>query len=107
MSLTKNISLTQGLTFTDTIQHLDDNRNPISLVGSVIYGQIQRSTGGNVIVAFTSTITDIGNSVIQYGLTSGVTANIDMGRYVYYIVRYIHYVSCWFLQIYIILYWYF
>jgi hypothetical protein len=94
MSLTKNISLTQGLTFTDTIQHLDDNRNPISLVGSVIYGQIQRSTGGNVIVAFTSTITDIGNSVIQYGLTSGVTANIDMGRYVYYIVRYIHYVSC-------------
>jgi hypothetical protein len=40
-------------------------------------------------------------------LTSGVTANIDMGRYVYYIVRYIHYVSCWFLQIYIILYWYF
>lgn len=73
MALNKNITITQGITFIDTIQHLDNDKNPISLANTVVYGQIQKSAySANVLAAFTATITNYGNSVIEYGMTSTI-----------------------------------
>jgi hypothetical protein len=87
MSTTKNLSLDQGTTFTENIRYLDNSKNPISLTGYTVKGQLRKSYySANATATFTTNITNetTGNITISLGFTT--TANIAAGRYVYDVV---------------------
>ena len=84
MSTIKNLTIDQGTTFSENLYYLDNSNVPIPLTDYTIDGQIQKSfTSANITAVFTTSITDSANAKFNISLTSGVTANIASGRYVY------------------------
>ena len=80
----KNLTIDQGTTFTENLYYLDNSNAPIPLTNYTLDGQIQKSfTSANITAVFNTDITDSANAKFKISLTSGVTANITSGRYVY------------------------
>lgn len=83
MASTKNLVIDKGTTFTEYISYLDNNKNPISLQGYTIAGQMRRSFYSANAVTFSANIIDAANGNVSISLTAAETANIRDGRYVY------------------------
>ena len=84
MAVTKNITLTQGITFQEFVTLEDNQKNPIPFDG-IAYGYIKRSlSSANAVAAFGTQ--KYANSQIAYFMNGPVTANIPAGRYVWYLV---------------------
>jgi len=83
--MAKSIDLTidQGSIFYANLQHLDDNKAPISLAGYTIASQIRRSYYSANAASFSVSSTDLANGKIQLSFTSTQTGLIKPGRYVY------------------------
>ena len=83
MASTKNLVIDKGTTFTEYINYLDNNKNPISLQSYTIAGQMRRSFYTANAVTFTTSIIDAANGNVSISLTASETANLKDGRYVY------------------------
>lgn len=84
MYTTKNLTIDQGTTFSENLYYLDSSNVPIPLANYTLDGQIQKSfTSANITAVFSTSIIDSTNAKFTISLTSGVTANISSGRYVY------------------------
>jgi hypothetical protein len=82
MARTKNLSLDQGVTFSEYIYYLDV-KTPISLSGYNVRSQMRRSYYSANAISFTTSVTDASNGAVQLSLESNITANLIPGRYVY------------------------
>jgi len=83
MATTKNLVIDQGSTFTANVQFLDNSKNPISLVGYTAKSQMRRSYYSANAISFTTNITNTTTGNVSISLTSGQTANLIAGRYIY------------------------
>jgi hypothetical protein len=83
MATTKNLVIDQGSTFTANVQFLDNSKNPISLVGYTAKSQMRRSYYSANAISFTTNITNTTTGNVSLSLTSGQTANLIAGRYIY------------------------
>jgi hypothetical protein len=83
MATTKNLVIDQGTTFSANIQYQDTNKTPISLVGYTARSQLRRSYYSANAITFTANIVNSTTGNITISLTSGQTANLVAGRYIY------------------------
>ena len=83
MASTKNLVIDKGTTFTEYINYLDNNKNPISLQSYTIAGQMRRSFYTSNAITFSASIIDAANGNVSISLTASETANLKDGRYVY------------------------
>jgi hypothetical protein len=83
MATTKNLVIDKGTTFTEYISYLDNSKNPISLQGYTVAGQMRRSFYTANAITFTASIVDAANGNVKISLTALQSANIKDGRYVY------------------------
>ena len=83
MATTKNLVIDQGATFSANIQFLDNSKNPIALTGYDIKSQMRRSYSSANATTFTANITNTTTGNVSISLTSGQTANLIAGRYIY------------------------
>jgi hypothetical protein len=81
MALKANIVIDQGSDFQTTIDVTDDDGNAIDLSTYTGAAQIRKHyTSSN---AFSFTVTASNTGVVTLSMTSGYSANITPGRYVY------------------------
>lgn len=83
MASTKNLVIDKGTTFVEYVNYLDNSKNPISLQGYTIAGQMRRSFYSANAITFSANIVDAANGNVSISLTAAETANIKDGRYVY------------------------
>ena len=83
MATTKNLVIDQGSTFTANVQFLDNSKIPISLVGYNVKSQMRKSYASANATTFTANITSPSTGNVSISLTSGQTANLIAGRYIY------------------------
>lgn len=83
MASTKNLVIDKGTTFTEYISYLDNSKNPLSLQGYTVAGQMRRSFYSANAITFSANLVDAANGNVQISLTASETANIKDGRYVY------------------------
>lgn len=83
MATTKNLVIDKGTTFVEYINYIDNSKNPISLQGYTVAGQMRRSFYSANAITFSASIVDAANGNVQISLTATETANIKDGRYVY------------------------
>ena len=83
MASTKNLVIDKGTTFTEYISYLDNSKNPISLQGYTVAGQMRRSFYSANAITFSANLVDAANGNVLISLTASETANIKDGRYVY------------------------
>lgn len=83
MAYTKNLVIDKGTTFIEYINYIDNSKNPISLQGYTVAGQMRRSFYSANAITFSASIVDAANGNVQISLTAAETANIKDGRYVY------------------------
>lgn len=83
MATSKNLTMDQGSTFSESVTYKDTNKNPVSLSGYDIRSMMRKSYYSANAVVFTSIITDAANGNITISLNFNQTSNIAAGRYVY------------------------
>lgn len=83
MAATRNISIYRGDTYTHQVSIRDSSNVAIDITDRTYTSQIRRSPSSDVILTFTSAITDASNGVVQISLTSTQTASLDTGIYIY------------------------
>ena len=83
MAITKNLEIDQGSTHTIYVQHLDNDKIPISLADYTVSSQMRRSFYSANATVIAASIIDTANGNIQLNLSSTVTANLIAGRYLY------------------------
>jgi hypothetical protein len=84
MAQIKNLFIDQATTYSDHIQFIDNNKQPISLVGYTVRGKMQKShTSANASAIFALDIISNTTGNVRISLTAGDTANIPAGRYIY------------------------
>ena len=84
MAATRNISIYQGDTYAHELRIKDSANANVNITSRTYTGQIRKKRNSDTIAAtFTSTLTNAANGVVVMSLTSGSTANIASGTYVY------------------------
>ena len=83
MATTKNLTIDQGSSFSESVTYRDTNKNPVSLSGYDIQGMMRKSYYSANAIVFTTTVTDATNGNIVISLNFNQTANVAAGRYVY------------------------
>lgn len=83
MAADLNLYIDQGATFRSEITISDDSGVPVDITNYTITSQFRKSYGSTVSTAFSVTLLDPVNGVLELSLTSTQTANIKPGRYVY------------------------
>lgn len=82
-----DLYLEQGTTFVTSVTLDGNNGEPYDLTYFTVRGEARRSYySSNVSLAFTSTIADASNGVIQLSADSAVTANVSAGKLVYDVI---------------------
>lgn len=83
MATSKNLTIDQGSTFSESVTYKDTNKNPVSLSGYDVQGMMRKSYYSTNAIVFTSTVTDAANGNVNISLNFNQTSNIAAGRYVY------------------------
>lgn len=82
-----DLYLEQGTTFVTSVTLDGNNGDPYDLTYFTVRGEARRSYySSNVTLAFTSTIADASNGVLQLSADSAVTANVPAGKLVYDVI---------------------
>ena len=82
MATKANIVVDQGATFTTSISIVDDTDTPFNLTGHTGAAQLRKHFSSTNATSFAVSL-EGANGVISLSLTSGQTANLAGGRYVY------------------------
>ena len=83
MAAVRNISIYRGDTYLHEITIRDSSNASIDISDRTYSAQVRRTASSDVILTFTSTVTDAANGVLQISLTSSQTSSLDSGIYIY------------------------
>jgi len=84
MAAIRNISIYKGDTYTHEVTLKDASNAAIDITDRTYLAQIRRSaSSADIVLTFTSTITNASGGVLQLSLTSAQTTNLQAGTYTY------------------------
>lgn len=83
MAANRDISIYRGDTYIHEIRINNSSNTPIDINNRSYDAQIRKTVSSDVLISFTSTITDAANGVLQISLTANQTSNIKPGIYIY------------------------
>lgn len=84
MAALRNISIYKGDTYTHEVSIKDSSNTAIDISGRTYLAQVRRTASStDVVLTFTSTVTDAEGGVLQLSLTSDQTSNLQSGNYTY------------------------
>lgn len=88
MTITAHLQIDQGSTFTDRLQYLDGNNDPVNLTGYYLRGFLRETYSSQNAFALNLDYDNITTGNIVVSLTSQETAYLEKTRYVYDIEGY-------------------
>lgn len=80
----RDITIYKGDTYTHEVRIKNSANTAINITGRTYKSQIRKSKASDeIVIAFTTTITDAANGLVTFSLTASNSANINVGTYYY------------------------
>jgi hypothetical protein len=89
MAITKNLSINQGSSFSESLNYVDNLGNPVNLTGFFLRGTLRESYYSISALGLTSDFVNAANGQISISLNSEETTFLDSKRYVYDVEAYL------------------
>jgi len=84
MAGVRDITIYKGDTYTHEVRIKNSSNTAINITGRTYKAQMRKSKASDeIVISFTTTITDAANGLVTFSLTAGNSSNINVGTYYY------------------------
>ena len=84
MAGVRDITIYKGDTYTHEVRIKNSANTAINITGRTYKAQMRKSKASDeIVISFTTTITDAANGLVTFSLTAGNSSNINVGTYYY------------------------